>query len=106
VKTDEAAPEGFGRRRGPARERGTSRGVAQDSEGRIDKAAFTYDAQQDVYRCPTGQTLGIRSNSQDRQKSGVVIRRQYGNRGLRGVSARPSVLQGCDQGSDDQPGSI
>ena len=52
--------------------------MPKDKEGRIEKVAFTYDAQKDVYRCPMGVSLAVLRTSQDQQKSGVVIRRQYG----------------------------
>ena len=52
--------------------------LPKDKEGRIEKAAFTYDAPKDVYRCPMGVSLAVLRTSQDQQKSGVVIRRQYG----------------------------
>jgi transposase len=53
--------------------------LPQDDQGRIDKSAFTYDAEKDAYRCPMGQMLTFVRSSQDRKKSGVMIRRQYGD---------------------------
>jgi transposase len=52
--------------------------LPKDGKGRIEKEAFRYDAETDVYRCPMNQELRFVRNSQDRQKSGVVIRAQYG----------------------------
>jgi transposase len=53
--------------------------LPKDRDERIDKPAFTYDAENDTYGCPMGQTLKYVHSSQDRKKSGVMIRRQYGN---------------------------
>lgn len=52
--------------------------LPKDGQGRIDKAAFCYDAEADVYRCPMGQELKFVRNSQTDQKGGTVIRAQYG----------------------------
>ena len=52
--------------------------LPKDGEGRIEKAAFTYDARKDEYRCPMGQSLPAVRTSRDYKKSGVVVRRQYG----------------------------
>ena len=52
--------------------------LPKDGKGRIEKEAFRYDAETDVYRCPMGRELRFVRNSQKRQKSGVVIRAQYG----------------------------
>jgi transposase len=52
--------------------------LPKDKDGRIEKVAFTYDAPKDMYRCPMGVSLPVLRTSQDQQKSGVVIRRQYG----------------------------
>jgi transposase len=52
--------------------------LPKDGKGRIEKAAFRYDAEVNVYRCPMGQELGFVRNSQKQQKSGTVIRAQYG----------------------------
>ena len=52
--------------------------LPKDGKGRIEKEAFRYDAETDVYRCPMGQELGFLRNSQKQQKSGTVIRAQYG----------------------------
>lgn len=52
--------------------------LPKDGQGRIEKAAFRYDAEADVYRCPMGQALDFVRNSQKDQKGGTVIRAQYG----------------------------
>jgi hypothetical protein len=53
--------------------------LPQDDQGRMDKSAFTSDAEKDAYRGPMGQTLKYVRSRQDRKKSGVMIRRPYGN---------------------------
>jgi hypothetical protein len=52
--------------------------LPKDSAGHIDKTAFRYDPASDSYRCPAGERLVFIRTSQDRQQSGVVLRRQYG----------------------------
>jgi transposase len=53
--------------------------LPKDSEGRIIKGAFRYDADADVYVCPMGEVLPFVRNSQDRKNWGLAIRAQYGN---------------------------
>lgn len=55
--------------------------LPRDGKGRIEKSAFTYDAEHDVYRCPAGGVLVFLRTSQDMKKSGKVVRRQYGGCG-------------------------
>jgi transposase len=52
--------------------------LPKDSQGYLDKAAFRYDAEGDVYRCPAGQALEYVRSSQEKSRSGPVKRRQYG----------------------------
>jgi transposase len=52
--------------------------LPKDSEGRIEKVAFTYEETKDVYRCPMGVSLPLYRTSRDQNKSGEVVRRQYG----------------------------
>jgi transposase len=52
--------------------------LPKDGKGRIEKEAFRYDAAANVYRCPMNQELRFVRNSQDRQKTGMVTRAQYG----------------------------
>jgi transposase len=65
--------------------------LPKDKEGRIEKAAFIYDAPRDAYRCPMGISLPFLRSSQDHQKSGVVIRRQYGGSAACATCARTSM---------------
>jgi len=67
--------------------------LPQDDRGRIDKSVFPYDAEKDEYRCPRGQTLKYVRSSQDRKKSGVVLRRQYG--GCAACSTCPLASRCC-----------
>jgi transposase len=55
--------------------------LPRDKDGRILHEAFHYNASKDVYVCPMGQELGFVRMGQDRRKSGVVRRRQYGRCG-------------------------
>lgn len=52
--------------------------LPKDSKGRVTKAAFTYDAASDEYRCPAGEQLIHVATSRDRKKWGEAIRRKYG----------------------------
>ena len=52
--------------------------LPKNGKGRIEKSAFRYDAEADLYRCPMNQELRFLRTSQNRLKSGVVIRAQYG----------------------------
>jgi len=52
--------------------------LPKDKAGRITHRAFRYDASRDVSVCPMGEVLEFVRTSQDRCKSGVVRRRQYG----------------------------
>jgi transposase len=45
---------------------------------RVSKAAFTYDAREDRYRCPMGQMLAFVGINQKKSKGGLLLRRQYG----------------------------
>lgn len=67
--------------------------LPKDGEGRIEKAAFTYDAQKYAYRCPMGQSLPMLRTSQDYKKSGVVIRKQYG--GCTACATCPKAVMCC-----------
>ena len=49
-----------------------------DPIGRIDKAAFAYQAATDTYRCPAGHSLPVLRSSRDEKKWGVAVRKQYG----------------------------
>jgi transposase len=51
--------------------------LPRNEHGYLDKAAFGYDAARDEYRCPAGQRLTFLRTSQDRQRGGVTVRRQY-----------------------------
>jgi transposase len=53
--------------------------LPKDGKRRIDKLAFRYDAQADVYRCPMGQALWYQRTSKDRKKWGLAFRAQYGS---------------------------
>jgi hypothetical protein len=64
--------------------------LPKDGKGRITKAAFRYDRQADVYRCPMGATLRFVGSGQLKMKWGTAIRRQY-----RGVPA----CAGCPRAS-------
>lgn len=52
--------------------------LPRNNQGLIDKSAFVYDATQDEFRCPAGQTLVFLRTSQDKKKWGTAKRRQYG----------------------------
>ena len=52
--------------------------LPKDSKGRIEKEAFRYDAQEDVYRCPMGQTLPFLRFSTAQRYWGQCSRAQYG----------------------------
>lgn len=65
--------------------------LPKDSEGRIEKAAFTYDASRDVYRCPMNLALPFLRTSRDQKKSGVVLRRQYGGCAACATCAKASL---------------
>lgn len=53
---------------------------ALPKEGKVyvSKAAFTYEADTDCYRCPMGMRLPFLRTSQKQQRGGTVIRAQYG----------------------------
>jgi len=53
--------------------------LPKNSEGLIQKSAFTYDKPKDEYRCPAGRWLRVLRTSHDKNKWGTAIRRQYGH---------------------------
>jgi transposase len=67
--------------------------LPKNTEKRIDKAAFRYDREADVYRCPMGQVLGFVRTSQKELRCGTVIRRQYG--GCPGCATCPRAAMCC-----------
>jgi transposase len=52
--------------------------LPRDATGHLDKTTFTYDATNDSYRCPAGQSLPVLRNSRYTKKWGVAERKQYG----------------------------
>jgi transposase len=67
--------------------------LPKDGEGRIDKAAFRYQAEADVYRCPMGQELRYLRSSRDAKQWGVAVRSQYG--GCPACARCPRARQCC-----------
>lgn len=65
--------------------------LPKDSKGRITKAAFRYDREADMYRCPMGSTLRFVGTSRLTMKWGVAIRRRYRGTPACGRCARASV---------------
>ena len=52
--------------------------LPKNTQGKFDKSSFVYDKEQDVYRCPAGQTLVPLRTNTDKKKWGTAQRRQYG----------------------------
>ena len=52
--------------------------LPKDSKGRITKAAFRYDQEANVYRCPMGQVLPFLQKRKDKKRWGTAERMQYG----------------------------
>ncbi len=52
--------------------------LPKNSQGIIDKGAFVYDRERNVYRCPAGQTLVPLGISRDKKKRGTIERQRYG----------------------------
>lgn len=52
--------------------------LPRDQQGRLTRAAFVYDAGQNVYRCPAGQSLARVTTHSSRRASGRVVRTRYG----------------------------
>jgi transposase len=61
--------------------------------GKIDKSAFTYDANANAYRCPMGHSLPVLRTSRDQKAHGVVMRLQYG--GISACAACPRAKDCC-----------
>jgi transposase len=52
--------------------------LPKNGDGHIDRSAFRYDREANVYRCPMGQGLGFVRTSQKELRCGTAIRTQYG----------------------------
>lgn len=65
-------------RRGEGLAPGQWSALPRDNRGMIDKSAFTYEPQNNAYRCPAGVSLPVLRHSADRKSWGVAHRSQYG----------------------------
>jgi len=74
----------------------------------LDKAAFVYDADSDIYLCPQGEPLTREKTTTDRRKDGTEIKRtryKADPQTCAGCPLKPTCLQGkatCRQVSRDQ----